>query len=55
VSNIQLSCLTTDTFHLCTQASDCAADTANPNCCTVGAYQVCINDTLKTLGRLTCL
>jgi hypothetical protein len=47
--------MATDTFHLCTQPSDCAADLANPNCCTVGTYEVCISDTLRTLGRLTCL
>jgi hypothetical protein len=34
-------------MHLCTQGSDCAKDTANPNCCSVGGHQVCMSNATK--------
>lgn len=55
VSNIQVSCMATETLHVCAAASDCAGDTANPNCCPVAGYHVCVSNILKALGQLTCL
>lgn len=53
-SSIQLSCTATQTLHVCQAASECADDTANPNCCVVGSYHVCVNNELKLLGGLSC-
>jgi len=55
VSKIQVSCMATETLHVCAAASDCASDTANPNCCPVAGYHVCVSNILKALGTLTCL
>jgi hypothetical protein len=48
-SNLVGSCTATDTMHLCTDGSDCAKDTANPNCCLLGGHQVCISNGTKAL------
>ncbi|HEY8087336.1 MAG TPA: hypothetical protein VIF09_05815 [Polyangiaceae bacterium] len=55
VSNIQISCTATQTLHVCQAAGDCAGDTANPNCCLVAGYHVCVSTILKNLGALSCL
>ena len=55
VSNIQLSCTATETLHVCTAPADCSGDTANPKCCVVAGYHVCVSNLLATLGGLTCL
>jgi hypothetical protein len=55
VSSIQLSCNATQTLHVCQAAADCSDDTANPNCCLVAGYHVCVSTILKGLGSLTCL
>lgn len=55
VSAITVSCTATETLHVCAAKSDCAADTANPNCCPVAGYHVCVSNLLKALGQLTCL
>ncbi len=55
VSNIKLSCTATETLHVCTAAADCADDSANPNCCLVAGYHVCVSTILKNLGSLSCL
>lgn len=55
VSSITTSCTATETLHVCTAKADCSGDTANPNCCLVAGYHVCVNNILKTLGGLTCL
>jgi hypothetical protein len=49
-----LSCQGTDTARICAQASDCASDTANPNCCSLRGYFACVSDQVKTLASLTC-
>jgi hypothetical protein len=30
-----------DTLHICGAATDCAGDTANPNCCSLNGLYVC--------------
>jgi hypothetical protein len=55
VSNIQVTCTSKETLHVCAATTDCAGDTANPNCCLVAGYHVCVSSLLKTLGALTCL
>ncbi|HEY6463325.1 MAG TPA: hypothetical protein VIY73_24330 [Polyangiaceae bacterium] len=40
---------------MCTAAGDCSGDTANPNCCRVAGYHVCVSTILKGLGGLSCL
>jgi len=54
-SNLTLSCTATEVLHLCEAASDCTADTANPKCCAVLNYHVCVPSLDATLGSLTCL
>ncbi len=55
VSKIQVNCTATETLHVCAAASDCAGDTANPNCCLVAGYHVCVSGILKALGTLSCM
>jgi hypothetical protein len=55
VSSIKTSCTTTETLHVCTAPGDCSGDTANPNCCLVAGYHVCVSTILKGLGGLSCL
>ena len=54
-SSIQLSCNSTEALHVCQAAGDCMDDTANPNCCLVAGYHVCVSTILKGLGGLSCL
>jgi hypothetical protein len=55
VSAIKVSCTATETLHVCEATSDCATDTANPNCCVVAGYHVCVSTILMKLGSLSCL
>jgi hypothetical protein len=55
VSSITLSCTATETLHVCQAPGDCADDTANPNCCVVAGYHVCVSTILMKLGSLSCL
>ena len=55
VSSIQISCNATETLHVCQANADCSGDTANPNCCVVAGYHVCVSNLLKGLGGLSCL
>jgi hypothetical protein len=55
VTKIQLSCTATETLHVCQAPADCADDAADPNCCLVAGYHVCVSTILKNLGGLTCL
>jgi len=54
-SSIQLSCNSTEMLHVCQAGADCKDDTANPNCCLVAGYHVCVSTILKGLGSLSCL
>ena len=54
VTSIQLSCTATQNLHACQAGADCKDDPANPNCCLVAGYHVCVNNNLKLLGGLTC-
>jgi len=59
-SNIQVNCGSvampqTETLHVCTAKTDCSDDSANPNCCLVDNYHVCVSSLLMTLGSLSCL
>jgi hypothetical protein len=54
MSNFTFTCQATETLHLCTSKAECASDTMNPDCCTVGMHQVCVSDNLMMLGNLTC-
>ena len=55
-TNVQVSCSQgPEHLHVCTQKSDCASDTANPECCPVLGYSVCLNSILAGFGNLTCM
>lgn len=55
VSQIHVSCTATETLHVCAAKSDCAGDVANPNCCLVAGYHVCVSTLLSAVGALSCL
>jgi hypothetical protein len=54
-TNINTTCGTTELLHVCTKTSDCASDTANPQCCAVFNYHICVSGAEATFGNLTCL